>query len=164
MLMKAHRLRAAYAALVLTTWAGQAAAHGDHDHGRETFAAGEPGSPTRPAKVLAVTLEEKPDGSMTVTPAHLEVKRGTQIRFEIKNAGKATHEFMLGTLTDNAAHKLEMRKNPEMEHDDPNGKTIEAGGMAQILWRFSKVGTFEYACLLPGHYEAGMHGLVDVKP
>jgi len=50
-----------------------------------------------------------------------------------------------------------------MEHDDPNGKTLDAGKSTEILWRFSKPGTFEFACLIPGHYEAGMHGTVTVK-
>ncbi|NDW02705.1 plastocyanin/azurin family copper-binding protein, partial [Salipiger sp. PrR002] len=30
-------------------------------------------------------------------------------------------------------------------------------------WTFGEPGTFEFACLLPGHYEAGMHGPLTVN-
>jgi uncharacterized cupredoxin-like copper-binding protein len=50
-----------------------------------------------------------------------------------------------------------------MEHDDPNAKNLEPKAKSEILWRFSKRGTFEYSCLIPGHREAGMTGKVTVK-
>jgi uncharacterized cupredoxin-like copper-binding protein len=50
-----------------------------------------------------------------------------------------------------------------MEHDDPNGKTLQPSAKAELLWRFSKRGEFEFACLIPGHREAGMTGKVIVK-
>ena len=153
---------AAVIALVAAA-AEPASAHGDHEHGRETFAAGEPGDPARPAKAVAVTLMEKPDGTMVISPARLDVTLGEQVRFEVKNAGKVTHEFMLDSAAYNARHKLAMQKNPEMEHDDPNGKTLDPGASTRILWRFSKPGSFEFACLIAGHYEAGMHGIVTVR-
>ena len=56
-----------------------------------------------------------------------------------------------------------MKKYPDMEHDDPNGKTVEPGAKAEMLWRFTKTGTFEFSCLIPGHREAGMVGTVTVK-
>lgn len=155
-------LMVAFVGLVVAA-AGPASAHGDHEHGREIFAAGEPGDPARPAKAVAVTLEEKPDGTMVISPARLDVALGDQVRFEVKNAGRVTHEFMLDSIAQNARHKLAMQKNPEMEHDDPNGKTLDPGSSTQILWRFSKPGSFEFACLIPGHYEAGMHGIVTVR-
>lgn len=163
--MKTHAVLTAIACLTLVmAGAGpRALAHNDHDHGKEVFAAGEPGDPAKPARTVSVTLEEKPDGSMTMTPARLDVKLGDQIRFDVRNAGKATHEFMLDSVAHNAKHKLAMQKNPEMEHDDPDGKTLDAGASTMILWRFSKPGSFEFACLIPGHYEAGMHGTVTVR-
>lgn len=94
----------------------------------------------------------------------VEVKKGEQIRFRITNAGALAHEFMLDSIERNAKHKIEMQKNPEMEHDDPNGVRLEPGKVSEILWKFENEGTFEFACLIPGHYEAGMHGTVVVKP
>ena len=70
---------------------------------------------------------------------------------------------MLATLKENAKHGKLMEKFPDMEHADPNGKTLEAGKSAEMLWKFTKAGTFEFACLVPGHHQAGMHGLVIVK-
>lgn len=67
------------------------------------------------------------------------------------------------SIENNAKHKIGMQKNPEMEHDDPNGKRLKSNQSAELLWKFTKKGTFEFACLIPGHYEAGMKGTVIVK-
>jgi len=56
-----------------------------------------------------------------------------------------------------------MAEMPDMKHDDPNAKTLEPGQSATLAWRFSRRGEFEFACLIPGHYESGMHGVVVVK-
>jgi uncharacterized cupredoxin-like copper-binding protein len=90
------------------------------------------------------------------------VTRGEQIRFVIKNEGELAHEFLLDSFEGNAKHKVQMEKNPEMEHDDPNGKRLEPKKNGEILWIFDKAGSFEFACLIPGHYEAGMKGVVTV--
>ena len=50
-----------------------------------------------------------------------------------------------------------------MEHDDPNGKTLQPKKADEIVWRFTKAGKFEFGCLIPGHREAGMTGTVIVK-
>jgi uncharacterized cupredoxin-like copper-binding protein len=135
----------------------------DHDQGLEVYAAGEPGDPGKPARIVTVTMQENSDGTMGFSPDDLTVKQGEQIRFELKNAGKEPHEFMLDSMAHNARHKIAMERNPDMRHDDPNGKRLDSGASAEILWRFSKAGTYEFACLIPGHYEAGMHGKVIVK-
>jgi uncharacterized cupredoxin-like copper-binding protein len=144
---------------VLAMGVGHAIAHG----GDEDFAAGEPGDAKKPARIVPVTMKETDDGQMVFFPDKLEVRKGEQIRFKITNAGKTDHEFMLNTVENNAEHKIAMQKNPEMEHDDPNGKTVPPGKSAEVLWHFTKAGTFEYACLVPGHYESGMHAAVIVK-
>jgi uncharacterized cupredoxin-like copper-binding protein len=56
-----------------------------------------------------------------------------------------------------------MEEFPEMEHDDPNAVRLEPGATGEILWTFSNTGTFEYACLILGHYEAGMYGPATVN-
>ena len=103
------------------------------------------------------------DGKMSFIPNKIEVKKGQQIRFVVRNNGALKHEFMLASVQDNKKHAEQMKKFPDMEHDDPNAKSVDPGETAEILWRFSKAGTFEFACLIPGHYEAGMHGTVVVK-
>lgn len=136
----------------------------DRGHKHRTFAAGQPGDPKKPARVVKVVMrEEDGDKKMMFEPNRLEVKRGEQIRFVLDNAGIYAHEFMLDTVEKNAKHAIEMRKNPDMEHDDPNGKQVPVAQTGELLWHFTKAGTFEFACLIPGHYEAGMKGTVVVK-
>lgn len=136
---------------------------GQPGHSHKAFGAGEPGDPKKPARVVEVTMRETDDGRMLYSPDRVEVKRGEQIRFALRNAGRTDHEFMLDTVEHNAKHKVSMEKNPDMEHDDPNGKRLAPEKGSEIVWRFTKAGTFEYACLIPGHYEAGMKGTVVVK-
>ena len=131
-------------------------------HEGEHFSAGEPGNPKKPFRVVQITMHEG-NGTMGFSPAALEVKRGEQIKFVISNGGALAHEFILANEKDNLKHAELMKKYPDMEHDDPNGKTVQPNAKNEILWRFSKPGTFEYACLIPGHREAGMIGKITVK-
>jgi uncharacterized cupredoxin-like copper-binding protein len=105
---------------------------------------------------------EEGDGKMLFVPDRISVKRGEQIRFVLKNEGELDHEFMLDTEAHNKKHAEAMQKNPEMEHDDPNGKQLKSKTNTELLWRFTTPGTFEFACLHPGHYDAGMKGIVVV--
>jgi len=130
-----------------------------HDGG---FSAGEPGNPKRPARVVQVVMREG-DGRMVFIPDRVEVKRGEQIRFVLRNKGELEHEFVLATREENLKHAEEMKKNPDMEHDDPNAKRVKPGKKDELVWRFTKRGTFEFGCLIPGHREAGMLGTVVVK-
>ena len=134
-----------------------ASAH--EDHGR--FSAGEPGDPAKPARVVKVTMFEG-GGKMGFEPARIEVRRGEQIRFVLQNDGEEDHEFILATVAENRKHAEVMKKNPDMEHDDPNAKRLLPHGNG-IVWRFTKRGTFEFACLIPGHYQKGMFGQIIVK-
>jgi uncharacterized cupredoxin-like copper-binding protein len=126
------------------------------------FSAGEPGDPKKPARVVRVVMREG-DGKMMFVPNRLEIRRGEQIRFVLTNLGALEHEFVLATKEENRKHAEEMRKNPDMEHDDPNAARVKAGQSGAIVWRFTKSGTFEFGCLIPGHYEAGMFGVIVVK-
>jgi len=69
----------------------------------------------------------------------------------------------LASVEDNLKHAEAMKKNPDMEHDDPNAKRIAPRKGGELVWKFSKPGQFEFACLIPGHHEAGMFGTVIVK-
>ena len=130
------------------------------DHG--TFSSGEPGDPKKPARPVLITMREG-DGKMMFIPNRVEVRKGEQIRFMLRNNGELEHEFVLATAEENAKHAEEMKKYPDMEHDDPNGKRLKPKGTAEILWRFTKTGEFQFGCLIPGHPEAGMIGAVLVK-
>ena len=152
-------------ALVATTllsaaaWAGAGPSGHSHD---ETFSAGEPGDPKKPARIIQITMGEM-DGKMMFMPAKLEMKKGEQVKFVLRNNGELEHEFVLADTAENLKHAEAMKKNPDMEHDDPNGKRLAPKKADEIVWRFTKSGEFEYSCLIPGHREAGMVGTVVVK-
>jgi uncharacterized cupredoxin-like copper-binding protein len=145
---------------ILALALGASAAHADAGHAH--FSAGVPGDPKKPARVIEVMMKES-DGKMEYVPSRVEVKRNEQIRFVLKNAGELAHEFVLASTADNLKHAALMQKYPDMEHDDPNGKTLQPKASSEILWRFTKRGQFEFGCLIPGHREAGMTGIVIVK-
>jgi uncharacterized cupredoxin-like copper-binding protein len=89
-------------------------AHEAHDD----FAAGEPGDPKKPFRVVKVTMVE--DGKkMLFEPAMVEVRLGEQVRFDIFNEGTWKHEFVLATKAANRKHAELMKKFPDMEHNDP---------------------------------------------
>lgn len=130
----------------------------DQGHGHQGYSAGEPGDPAKPSRTIEIEMSE-----MTYEPIRIEVKRGEQIRFIIRNAGREDHEFQLATTKENLKHGAVMRKHPHMEHDEPNGVRVAPKKTAEIVWKFTKPGTFEYSCLIPDHREYGMTGHVTVK-
>jgi uncharacterized cupredoxin-like copper-binding protein len=135
---------------------------GKHGHDGE-MAAGRPGEATEATRVVEMTMRELDTGEMVFEPNDLSFASGETVRFVITNAGLAEHEFVLDSIEKNAEHKALMERFPEMEHDDPNAVRLEPGETEEIVWTFSKAGGFEFACLLPGHYESGMHGPVSVN-
>jgi uncharacterized cupredoxin-like copper-binding protein len=138
----------------LLSCASMAAAHEQHGG----YSAGEPGNAKKPAREIVVDMTE-----MDYSPATIEVKRGEQIRFVIRNRGTEDHEFLLATTAENLKHGEAMKKHPNMEHYEPNGVRLAPKKSGEILWEFSKPGTFEYSCLIPNHREYGMTGKVIVK-
>ena len=145
--------------LSVSAWAGAGPAGHSHD---ETFSAGEPGDPKKPARTVQITMGEA-DGKMMFVPNKVEVKNGEQIKFMLRNSGELDHEFVLATTQENLEHAEMMKKNPDMRHADPNARRVAPKQTSELVWKFTKKGTFEFACLIPGHYQAGMHGLIMVK-
>jgi len=135
-------------------------AHGHGDEHETAF--GKPGDPKKPARVVQVVMRES-DGKMIFIPDKLRVRKGEQIRFQLRNNGEIDHEFVVGTLEDNLKHMKEMEKNPDMEHDDPNAKRLKPKTTGEILWQFTKAGTFDFSCLMPGHRQSGMFGTIIVE-
>ncbi|PZR85570.1 MAG: copper resistance protein [Hyphomicrobiales bacterium] len=145
--------------LSVSAWAGAGPAGHSHD---KTFSAGKPGNPKKPARTVQITMDEA-DGKMMFVPNKVEVKKGKQIKFVLYNSGELDHEFVLGTAQENLEHAEMMKKNPEMEHHDPNARRVAPKKTDEIVWKFTKPGEFEFACLIPGHRDAGMFGIVVVK-
>jgi uncharacterized cupredoxin-like copper-binding protein len=141
---------------------GALAGAGPAGHSHEGFSAGEPGDPKKPSRIVTVSMRDD-DGKMSFVPDKVEVRAGEQIKFVIQNKGVLDHEFVLASTAENLKHAEAMKKNPDMEHDDPNAKRVAPEKKEEIVWRFTKKGTFEYGCLIPGHRESGMVGTVVVN-
>ena len=124
---------------------------------------GEPADPEKPARTVEITMSETDDGQMIFIPNRVKARAGEQVRFKVQNAGQLDHEFVLATAEANQKHAIEMQKNPDMEHDDPNAVRVAPGQTGEIAWKFTNSGEFEFACLLPGHRESGMIGLAAVQ-
>ena len=145
-------------AVALALACSGAVAHGDAH--RDVYAAfGQPGNPAKVSRSVAIDMND----AMRYAPAVVNVRRGETIRFVATNSGKVKHEIVLGTVKQLLDHATLMKKFPEMEHEDPNQLSVEPGKSGELVWQFTKMGTFDFACLQPGHYEAGMHGTIVVK-
>lgn len=114
------------------------------------------------AKTATRTITLSMDDKMRFTPNRIEVKEGETVRLRVRNSGKAMHELVIGTPKELAAHSAMMLKNPGMEHDEPYMAHVVPGKTGQIVWTFNRAGEFEFACLIAGHYQAGMKGTIRV--
>lgn len=108
------------------------------------------------------TIEVKMLDSMRFSPERIEVKQGETVRFVVRNDSKVVHEFVIGTKAENDAHAEMMMKHPGMEHDEPYMAHVAPGKTGEIVWTFNRPGSFDFACLIAGHYQAGMVGKIEV--
>ncbi|MFA6313362.1 MAG: cupredoxin family protein [Sterolibacterium sp.] len=145
------------AALILAS--GLASASGTHAGGHDDAAFGEAGVAAEITRTVTVNMTD----TMRFSPASLTAKQGETIRFVVKNTGQLKHEFVLGSTKELKEHYEVMKKNPEMEHADANMVTVAPGQTGEVVWKFSKSGKVDFACLQPGHYDAGMKGRILVK-
>lgn len=122
-------------------------------------AIGKPGKAAAVSRTIAVDMLD----SMRFTPSQITVGRGETVRFVLSNSGKLKHEFSLGSEKELAEHYEVMKKYPDMEHDEPGKLTLAPGAKGEVIWTFDKSGVVHFACLHPGHYEAGMKGQVKVN-
>ena len=151
----------------LLTGSGLALAHGDAEH-----AAAKPAAVKKEqkewgiagdAKTATRTIDVRMSDAMRFTPDRIEVRQGDTIRFVHHNNGQVMHEFVLGTKPVLDEHAAMMEKFPDMEHDEPYMVHVAPGGTREMVWTFNRPGTFDFACLIPGHYQAGMKGTVVVS-
>ena len=116
------------------------------------------------ARTVTRTIEIAMSDKMRFTPDRIVVREGETVRFVHRNGGKVLHEFVLGTKQELDEHAALMLKFPNMEHDEPYMAHVGAGKRSEIVWTFNRPGDFEFACLIPGHYQAGMVGKINVLP
>jgi uncharacterized cupredoxin-like copper-binding protein len=157
----------ALVAAALVSIAGASMAHGDDDHSKRA------GAPVKmeqkewgiaaDARAAERTIQVSMSDSMRFTPSRIEVKQGETVRFVVKNWGTVMHEMVLGTKKELDEHAEMMAKFPNMEHDEPYMTHVGPGKTGEIVWAFNRPGTFDFACLIAGHYQAGMVGKIRVS-
>ena len=145
------------AALALSNTAFAGGTHGGGHDAAET-AIGKPGVAAKAARTVTIEMSD----AMRYTPSDIQVKQGETVRFIVKNSGKVKHELSLGTEKELLEHLEQMKKFPDMEHDEPSKVSLAPGKQGEIVWQFTKAGAVNFACLMPGHFEAGMKGAIKV--
>ncbi|ART83184.1 copper-binding protein [Oceanisphaera profunda] len=153
--------------LMLSLLPGLAMAAGEHgDHQGHDMAAmqqnmqgvGQPGKGADVSRTIEVVMND----NMRFSPEQIEVKAGETVRLFIKNSGKVAHELVIGDMASLQEHADMMRQMPDMKHAEPNMITLQPGQKGGLVWKFDQAGTVDFACLIPGHMEAGMKGSVEV--
>jgi len=141
-------------------------AHGDKQHlpaaeaVAEQTAWGIAGKPAQAKRTITIDMTD----AMRFTPDTLTVKEGETVHFVVNNKGRMLHEMVIGTPDELARHAAMMARFPGMEHDAAYMTHVGPGKTGEIVWHFNRAGTFEFACLIAGHYEAGMRGTITVTP
>ncbi|MES2401427.1 MAG: cupredoxin family protein [Pseudomonadota bacterium] len=153
--MKTRNLLIAVPSLLMAL---TAMASGTHAGGHDDEAIGKPGVASKVTRTITMDMAD----TMRFSVPKVTAKQGETIRFVVKNSGKVKHEMVLGTEKELKEHYEVMKKNPEMEHADANMVTVAPGKTGEIIWQFTKAGKIDFACLQPGHYDAGMKGFVTV--
>jgi uncharacterized cupredoxin-like copper-binding protein len=146
----------------LTALTGVALAAGNHpgEHGHGNVeGVGKPGSISEVDRTVNIEMNDE----MRFVPDKLTVKQGETIKFVMKNVGEMEHEFVLGTEKELLEHYEKMEKNPEMAHEDPNMIRVAPGQVGEVVWNFIESGKVDFACLISGHYDAGMKGAISIK-
>lgn len=145
-----------------------ARAHGDAHPGAKAAATVKEQTPWGiggDARTARRTIEVRMTDDMRFAPGRIEVREGETVRFILRNDGKMLHEMVIGTKKALGEHAAAMAKFPGMEHDEPYMTHVKPGPDAGvIIWNFNRPGQFEFACLIPGHFEAGMVGTINVIP
>lgn len=163
-------LAPALAGLCSGLWAGLGApaarAHGERSHAAASAPLRfeqKPWGIGAPARAAQRTIAIRMLDTMRFVPDRIELRLNETVRLALRNEGRLLHELVLGTKEELDAHARLMEKHPGMEHDEPWMAHVAAGRRGQIVWHFNRAGTFHFACLIPGHYSAGMVGTLVVR-
>jgi uncharacterized cupredoxin-like copper-binding protein len=116
------------------------------------------------AKAVKRTIDIRMTDAMRFVPDRLAIRQGETVKLVIRNEGKMLHELVIGTKQELDEHAALMVKFPNMEHDEPYMAHVNPGKTGRIVWNFNRPGEFEFACLIAGHYQAGMVGKIAVSP
>jgi uncharacterized cupredoxin-like copper-binding protein len=143
-----------------------ARAHGERKHAgtakpaaAEQMPFGIAGDPKQVSRTIDIAMSD----DMRFTPSSIDIQLGETLRLRLRNRGRVMHELVIGTPAELAAHAELMKKFPDMEHDEPHMSHVPPAEAGEVVWRFNRAGRFQFACLIPGHFEAGMVGTINVR-
>lgn len=160
----------------------QMGGHGSQMGGSEHGSAiGQPGKAADATQTIEIIMRDN-----SFDPEKISVAKGETVRFLVTNKGEFVHEFNISTAAMHASHqkemmtmmehgileadkinrdrmKMDMGDGKTMEHSDPNSALLEPGASAEIVWTFSTDAELEFACNVPGHYQSGMVGEIEMK-
>ena len=132
---------------------------GHHKMSEQQYDWGKMGTANSVARDIVISMTD----DMRFSPDRITLKTDETVRFFVKNNGKILHEFVLGTNSELEKHAKLMEKFPNMVHDEPYMAHVDPGKQSEIVWLFNRKGEFDFACLLPGHFQAGMKGKIVVQ-
>lgn len=165
--MNSKRTASALTLALCLLGAGTAQAHGPQPgHAgaaplkKEQQVFGMAGEATKVGRSIEITMGD----DMRFKPSHIRVREGETVRLRIRNHGQAMHELVIGTAEDLDKHAELMKKFPNMEHEEAHMAHVPPGSSGEIVWHFNRAGQFDFACLIAGHFQAGMRGLITVTP
>lgn len=162
--MNRQAIPAAIAAAVLAFAGSAAFAHGD-EHAKPAASAKKEQKPwgiAGDAKAVKRTIAIAMSDDMRFTPSTIQVRQGETVRFVLTNKGQVLHEMVIGDRKTLDEHAALMVRFPNMEHDEPYMAHVPAGKKGTLVWTFNRAGEFDFACLIAGHYQAGMVGRIVV--
>lgn len=103
-------------------------------------------------------------------PKNLEFETGKLYKLVIKNIGHTKHEIDSASISHLAyTRKIQVldSKGALVAEIKGSPAEIEVGAGYEVEWWFVPIATTsgkeEFVCLLPGHYESGMHGTMTFK-
>ena len=133
-------------------------AHALHDNAQQVW--GKAGQAAQVSRTITLRMSD----DMRFTPSQLTVKLGETVRLRVENAGPVMHEIVLGTADTLDAHARAMMQQPGMAHGDAFMAHVPPQKQGELVWTFNRPGQFDFACLIAGHYQAGMRGSITVTP
>ena len=142
---------------------------------------GEPGEAQQVSRTIEIVMHDN-----YFEPEQLSFAAGETVRLKVRNEGALVHEFNIGTAAMHEAHqgqmqmmvdhgviqgdhlnhermKMDMGGGHTMEHSHANSLLLEPGQEAELVWTFASADSLEFACNVPGHYQAGMYGEVNFE-
>lgn len=129
-------------------------------------------SPASAGRVVELTMQ-----TISFEPSTLTLDAGEHVTIRVVNRANAEHEFMIGRVAHPTGGgfqedllegvkvdiKGSMSDMPAMGHGG-FGVRVAAGKTAEASFEVPlKAGQYEFGCFVPGHYEAGMKGILVIK-